>query len=199
MWCKGKGSSPLQHAVRAQPASRGIVLLILNIDVRWCGRLAPRPGWFTPGAGPRYPLYRRLGRPQGQSGRFHRREEYFPHPRALSPVANPDPEVRSSGGMHIAALYRTARLTSGSGLATVRTPTRPACSKSLYAVRGVSTNEMFVQWIFWSEFFWSEFQCVVVTRTSGPLFGRIWACAYTYTHEHKCCPVKCEWWRHLTL
>lgn len=52
MLCKGKGSSPLQQAVRAQPGSRGIVLLILNIDARWCGRSAPRPGWFTPGAGP---------------------------------------------------------------------------------------------------------------------------------------------------
>jgi hypothetical protein len=31
------------------------------------GRLAPRPGRFTPGKETRYPLYRRLGVPQGRS------------------------------------------------------------------------------------------------------------------------------------
>jgi hypothetical protein len=39
-----------------------------NLGARWGGWLAPCPGRFTPGKENRYPLYRRLGRPQGRSG-----------------------------------------------------------------------------------------------------------------------------------
>ena len=49
---------------------------------------APRPGRFTPGK-TRYPLYRRLGRPQGRSGRV-RKISPPPEfdPRTVQPVAS---------------------------------------------------------------------------------------------------------------
>jgi hypothetical protein len=50
----------------------------------------PRPGRFTPGKETRYPLYRRLGGPQGRSGRV--REISLPppglDPRTVQPVAS---------------------------------------------------------------------------------------------------------------
>ena len=36
------------------------------------GWLTPRPGRFAPGKETRYPFYRRVGRPQGRSGRVRR-------------------------------------------------------------------------------------------------------------------------------
>ena len=53
------------------------------------GWLAPRPGRFTPAKETRYPLYRRLGEPQGRSGRVRKISpppEY--DPRAVQPVAS---------------------------------------------------------------------------------------------------------------
>ena len=51
--------------MKAQRGRRGI-------SVPWCwmegGWSMPRPGCFTPGKETRYPLYRRLGGPQGRSG-----------------------------------------------------------------------------------------------------------------------------------
>ena len=51
--------------------------------------LTPRPGRFTPGKETRYPLYRRLGGPQGRSGRVRK---ISPSPeldsRTLEPVAS---------------------------------------------------------------------------------------------------------------
>jgi hypothetical protein len=53
------------------------------------GWLAPRPGRFTPGKETRYPLYRRLGGPQGRSGRM-RKISPPPgfDPRTVQPVAS---------------------------------------------------------------------------------------------------------------
>jgi nitrate reductase NapE component len=51
----------------------GVVLqqyYLSNHGVRCGGWLTPRPGRFTPGKETRYPLYRRLGGPQGRSGRI---------------------------------------------------------------------------------------------------------------------------------
>jgi hypothetical protein len=50
-----------------------------------------RPGRFTPGKEPQYPLYRRLGGPQVGSGRFKEQKNPFLlpgfEPRAIQPVA----------------------------------------------------------------------------------------------------------------
>jgi hypothetical protein len=46
------------------------VSLTSALDVR--GWLTPRPGRFNPGKGTRYPLYRRLGGPQGRSGQVRK-------------------------------------------------------------------------------------------------------------------------------
>jgi hypothetical protein len=60
------------HATEA--LERGELLLILDLGTRWdwVVSITPRPR-FSPGKGPRYPLYRRLGGPQSRSG--HRLEE----------------------------------------------------------------------------------------------------------------------------
>jgi hypothetical protein len=45
------------------------LLLILDFATRWCEWLTSCPGWaLPPGKGPQYPLTRRLGGPQSQSG-----------------------------------------------------------------------------------------------------------------------------------
>jgi hypothetical protein len=43
-----------------------------NLGARWGGRLTPRHGRFISGKETRYPLYRRLGGPQGWSGRVRK-------------------------------------------------------------------------------------------------------------------------------
>jgi hypothetical protein len=59
-----------------------------NLGARWCGWSTPHPGPFTPGK-TRYPLYRKLGRPQGRSGQV-RKISPSPgfHPRTVQPVAS---------------------------------------------------------------------------------------------------------------
>ena len=47
-------------------------MLCLTSALDGGGRLAPRPGRFNPGKETRYPLYRRLGGPQGRSGRVRK-------------------------------------------------------------------------------------------------------------------------------
>ena len=47
------------------------------------GWSTPRPGQFTPGKETRYPLYRRLGEPQGCSGRLQQIS-----PKTLQPLAS---------------------------------------------------------------------------------------------------------------
>ena len=61
----------LEHTVKAQRGSRGTTVL-LDLGARWGGWLTPRPGRFTPGKETRYPLYRRLGGPQGRCGRVRK-------------------------------------------------------------------------------------------------------------------------------
>ena len=52
------------------------------------GWSTPRPGRFTPQGKTRYPLYRRLGGPQGRSGRVRRiTSEPEVDPRSAHPVA----------------------------------------------------------------------------------------------------------------
>jgi hypothetical protein len=43
-----------------------------NLGARWGGWSTRHPGRFTPGKETRYPLYRRLGGPQGRSGRVRK-------------------------------------------------------------------------------------------------------------------------------
>jgi hypothetical protein len=45
------------------------ILFSLTAELDGGRRLTPRPGRFTPGKESRYPLYKRLGGPQGRSGR----------------------------------------------------------------------------------------------------------------------------------
>ena len=59
----------LKHAMQAQ---RG---------ARWEWVVNVMPWSFIPGEWPRYPLYGRLGRPQGRSRRVGRREHLLPPPR----------------------------------------------------------------------------------------------------------------------
>ena len=59
--------------MKAQVGSGGIVLLIVLTSVLYGGGwLTPRPGRFTPWKETRYLLYRRLGGPQGRSGRVQK-------------------------------------------------------------------------------------------------------------------------------
>jgi hypothetical protein len=61
----------LEQGTKAQRGSRGIALLFyLTLALDRGGWSTPRPGRFTPGKETRYPLYRRLGGPQGRSGRM---------------------------------------------------------------------------------------------------------------------------------
>ena len=60
---------PLQ-ATKALRAGRGIAVHnFIPLYWWWGGGSVPRYGRFTPRERPRYPLYRRLGGPQGRSGR----------------------------------------------------------------------------------------------------------------------------------
>ena len=54
----------------------------------WGGWSTPRPGRFTTGKEFRYPLYRRLGGPQGRSGRV---QKIWPH----TGIRSPDSPARS--------------------------------------------------------------------------------------------------------
>jgi len=59
-----------------------------NLGAKWCGWSTSRPGRLTPG-NPRFPLYRRLGGPQGRSGRV--RKISLPSgfdPRTVQPLAS---------------------------------------------------------------------------------------------------------------
>ena len=60
------------QATKALRVDRGVALPNLRPrHWKWGGWSAPRPGRFTPGK-TRYPLYRRLGGPQGRSGRVRK-------------------------------------------------------------------------------------------------------------------------------
>jgi hypothetical protein len=63
--------------------------LSLSLALDEFGWLAPRPGRFTPPGKTRYPLYRRLGGPQGQYGQVWKISlQPGLDPRTLQPVAS---------------------------------------------------------------------------------------------------------------
>jgi hypothetical protein len=63
----------LEEATKAHRGSRGTVLLFfLTSALDRGGWLTPRPGRFIPEKEIRCPLYRRLGEPQGRSGRLRK-------------------------------------------------------------------------------------------------------------------------------
>ena len=73
----------------AHRGSRGIALLFLDHGTRWGEGSASRPGRSLPPGKTQYPLYRRLGGPQGRSGQVRK---FSPppgfDPRAVQPVAS---------------------------------------------------------------------------------------------------------------
>ena len=58
-----------------------LLLLLFNLGARWVRWLTPRPGRVTSGKDTRYPLYRRLGGPQGRPGQVRR----IPSPPGFNP------------------------------------------------------------------------------------------------------------------
>jgi hypothetical protein len=86
---KGKGSS-YNSPWGPKRGSRGIALPFCEPrHEKGMGWLAPHPGRFTPRKETRYPLYRRLGGPQGWSGRLRK---ILPplgfDPRTIQPVVS---------------------------------------------------------------------------------------------------------------
>jgi len=73
----------------ANRGSRGIALLFLDHGTRRCERPGSRPGRSLSSGKTRYPLYRRLGGPQGRSGQV-RKMSPPPgfDPRTVQPVAS---------------------------------------------------------------------------------------------------------------
>ena len=67
----GRLKLTLEQAIKAQAGSRGIALSLTS-TLGGGGRSTPRPGRFTSEKETRYPFYRRLGGPQGRSGRVLR-------------------------------------------------------------------------------------------------------------------------------
>jgi hypothetical protein len=61
-------------------------ILYLPSALDGVGWLTPRFGRFTPGKESRYPLYRRLGGPQGRSGRVRKSR---PHQNSISGPSSP--------------------------------------------------------------------------------------------------------------
>ena len=75
----------LEQAKKTQRGSTISLTSALNES----GWLTPRPGRFTPGKETRYPLYRRLGGPQGRSGRVRNISSPIGFdPRTVQPVAS---------------------------------------------------------------------------------------------------------------
>ena len=79
---KGKGKVLPTTGHEGPGGSRGIALS-LTLALDGGGWSTPRPGRFTPGKETRYPFYRRLGGPQGRSGRL----------RKISPPPGFDPRT----------------------------------------------------------------------------------------------------------
>ena len=62
--------------------------LSLNLALDWGGWTTPHLGRFSPRKETRYPFYRRLGRPQGRSGRVRKTSPPSEFdPRTVQPVA----------------------------------------------------------------------------------------------------------------
>jgi hypothetical protein len=67
--CKGKGKG---HPRTGHEGPGGVEVKLhsfFNLGARWGGWSKPHPGRFTLRKETLYPLYRRLGGPQGRSGR----------------------------------------------------------------------------------------------------------------------------------
>jgi hypothetical protein len=65
--------SPVLQATKALRESRGIALLcFIELGIRRGEASDSRPGRFLSPGKTRYPLYRRLGEPQGRSGRVRK-------------------------------------------------------------------------------------------------------------------------------
>jgi hypothetical protein len=82
--------SPILQVTKALRESRGIALLCFKTSALEEGDgSASRPGRFLPPGKTRYPLYRRLGGPQGRSGQV-RKISPPPgfDPRTVHPVAS---------------------------------------------------------------------------------------------------------------
>jgi hypothetical protein len=79
--------------------------------------LAPRPSRFTPAKEPRYPLYRRLGGPQGRSGRL-RKISPPPgfDPPTVQPVASRYTDYAIPGHIYSTFQGSRARATFGSSI-----------------------------------------------------------------------------------
>jgi hypothetical protein len=81
---KGKGTTHLKTGhERSEGEKRYSSTLSLTLALDGGGRSTPRPGRLTPGKETRYPLYRRLGGPQGRSGRVWK----------ISPTPEFDPRI----------------------------------------------------------------------------------------------------------
>jgi hypothetical protein len=70
----------LKQTTKAQREVEVYIYSFFSLGARWGGWSTPQPGRFTPGK-TRYPFYRRLGWPQGWSGRV----------RKISPLTGIDP------------------------------------------------------------------------------------------------------------
>ena len=79
----------LKQATKAQRGADVQLYTSFNLGARWGGWSTPRPGRLTPGKETRYQFYRRLGGPQGRSGRV---QKISPppgfDPRTVQPVAS---------------------------------------------------------------------------------------------------------------
>ena len=67
-----KAKFTLKQVIKAQRCSTGITLLLLNLGARWGWMLTATPLPLYLGQETRYPLYKRLGGPQVQSGRMRK-------------------------------------------------------------------------------------------------------------------------------
>jgi hypothetical protein len=76
----------LEQAIKAQRRSIVIALLFFYLGARWSVTF---PGCFTPRKETQYPLYRRLGGPQGRSGRLRKNSPPLGFdPRTVQPEAS---------------------------------------------------------------------------------------------------------------
>ena len=81
MLCK---VTPKNRPRKPRGGAEVMLYYFFHLGARWWWVITPRPGRFTPGK-TRYPLYRRLGGPQGRSGRG----------RKISPPPGFDPRSES--------------------------------------------------------------------------------------------------------
>ena len=81
-------SDPVTGPIVGQRVGTGIALLFHDRGTRRVEWSAARPGHNLPPGKPRYPLYRRLGGPQGRSGRAENLASLGFDPRTVQPVVS---------------------------------------------------------------------------------------------------------------